>query len=99
VSRDVSEYLDRSESDGTKFFQGKYFIEGSSPGIERPLFTEAHYARFTGSDVTLSAIGRGKMKGAILSCENGIVTLRTEKGEEISLPFGEIKKGNLAFSK
>jgi ribosome maturation factor RimP len=97
VSRAISEYADLTESCGENIFQGKYFIEVSSPGIERPLYTEEHYARFVGSKVSLSAKGYGKIKGIVLSCEHGTVSLRTVEGEEISLPFGDIKKGNIAF--
>ena len=68
VSRAISEYIDLTESDAADIFQGKYFIEVSSPGIERPLYTEEHYARFAGSKVSLSANGYGKIKGVILSC-------------------------------
>lgn len=97
VSRAISENFDRAEAEGSNFFQGKYFIEVSSPGVERPLFTEEHYARFAGSRANLSVKGRGKLKGLILSCVNGTVTFRTDEGEDLSLPFGDISKGNIAF--
>jgi ribosome maturation factor RimP len=97
VSRAVSEYIDRAESGGEKFFSGKYFIEVSSPGIERPLYTEEHYARFAGSRASLRVRGRGKIQGTILSCEGGAVTFRTAEGEEISLPFADIVRGNIAL--
>ena len=95
VSRCVSEYIDRTESEGTKLFKGKYFIEVSSPGIERPLYTEEHYTRFAGSKVALRARGRGKLRGVIQSCEKSVITLRTEDGEEIELKFEDITKGNI----
>ena len=97
VSRAVSEYIDRAETEGTKLFNGKYFIEVSSPGIERPLFTEEHYARFVGGKVALRALGRGKLRGVILSCEKGVLTLRLENGEETELKFEDITKGNIVF--
>jgi len=97
VSRSVSEYIDRAESEGTKLFNGKYFIEVSSPGIERPLYTEEHYARFVGGKVGLRVRGRGKLRGTILSCEKGVITLRSEDGEEVELKFEDITKGNIIF--
>jgi ribosome maturation factor RimP len=99
VSRAVSECLDDSEGAESKFFAGKYFIEVSSPGIERPLFTEGHYARFVGSAVDLSVKGRGKIEGVLLSCENGVVALRTGENEDIRLPFCDIRKGKIALRK
>ena len=97
VSRSISEYIDRAESEGTKFFPGKYLLEVSSPGIERPLFTEEHYARFAGSKVVLRVRGRGKLSGVILSCDNGAVLLSTADGGEVALKFEDITKGNIAF--
>ena len=97
VSRSVSEYIDRAESEGTELFNGKYFIEVSSPGIERPLYTEEHYARFAGSKVDLRVRGRGKLCGVILSCEKSVLSLRTADGEEIALKFGDITKGNIVL--
>ena len=97
VSRSVSLYIDQAESEGTKLFNGKYFIEVSSPGIERPLYTEEHYARFAGSKVDLRVKGRGKLRGVILSCEKNVLLLRTAEGEEIALKFEDITKGNIVL--
>ena len=97
VSRSISEYIDCAEKEGTKLFKGKYFIEVSSPGIERPLYTEEHYVRFVGSKVDLKAQGYGKLRGVILSCERGVITLRAEDGTEFKLKFEDITKGNVLF--
>jgi ribosome maturation factor RimP len=94
VSRAISECLDSADKEGTPFFAGKYSIEVSSPGIERPLFTEEHYARFTGREVSVSTKSGGVAAGVIISCDNGVVTLRTDSGD-VTLSFGDIKKGNL----
>jgi ribosome maturation factor RimP len=96
VSRSISEFLDKTEEEGTAAVAGKYFIEVSSPGIERPLFTEAHYAKFAGSFAQVQTGKGGKTKGVIISCADGIVTLGTDGGE-ISIPFSDIKKGNLVY--
>ena len=95
VSRSVSNYIDRAESEGTKLFKGKYFIEVSSPGIERPLFTVEHYTRFTGSKVSLRVRGQGKLRGVIKSCDKSVITLCSEDGDEIDLNFEDITKGNI----
>ncbi len=35
-----------------------YNLEVSSPGLDRPLFTAEHYARFVGEEVTLVLVWR-----------------------------------------
>jgi ribosome maturation factor RimP len=97
VSRAVSDYLGRCEEEGTEWFPGKYYIEASSPGLERPLFTEEHYARFVGSDAALKTGDKRKITGRIVSYKDGIVTIETLGGEVIPLPFAGIKKGNLVY--
>ena len=50
VSRDVGEYLDTVEED----LPDRYFLEISSPGVERPLFVIEDYRRFAGNEVEIS---------------------------------------------
>jgi ribosome maturation factor RimP len=96
VSRAVSECFDSAEKEGAPFFGGKYSIEVSSPGIERPLFTEEHYTRFVGREASVITESGGRAAGVIISCDDGFVTLRGDNGD-ISLPFGDIKKGSLVY--
>lgn len=46
----VSELLDGIDPDP---FPGRYVLEVSSPGLERPLRTPAHFRRFVGSKVSI----------------------------------------------
>ena len=46
VSREVSAQLDVEDP-----ISGNYTLEVSSPGLDRPLFTPAHFERFTGEVV------------------------------------------------
>ena len=43
VSRAVNRFLDEND---IPELEGRYYLEVSSPGVERPLFTPEHYARF-----------------------------------------------------
>ena len=97
VSRALSEFLDEAERAGKAFVGGKYFLEVSSPGIERPLYTEEHYARFAGKLAVLDVKGLGKIKGRIVSCAEDTVAVGTDDGNIRSVRFGDIKKGSLAF--
>ncbi|MDR3165267.1 MAG: ribosome maturation factor RimP [Synergistaceae bacterium] len=97
VSRALSDFFDEAERGGEAFLDGKYFLEVSSPGIERPLYTEEHYARFAGKLAALDVKGLGKIKGRIVSCTEGIVVLGTGDGNIRHVRFSDIKKGSLAF--
>jgi ribosome maturation factor RimP len=97
VSRALSDFFDEAEGGGEAFLDGKYFLEVSSPGIERPLYTEEHYARFSGNLATLDVKGLGKIKGRIISCAEGVVEVDAGGGNIRHVSFGDIKKGSLAF--
>lgn len=79
-------------------FPGRYLLEVSSPGSNRPLVTEAHYQRFAGSEarVTVERPGEGRITytGRIRSCINGVLTLDTDGGET-SLALHEVARANL----
>lgn len=94
VSRDVSEYLDTVEEE----LPEHYFLEISSPGVERPLFVIEDYRRFAGNEVEVSLKKGGrKIRGVIAGtpsdCE---VTLRTPGGETAVL-LGDVKRAHLVY--
>lgn len=98
VSRAVIEYLDGCEESGSPWFPEKYFVEVSSPGLERPLFTIAHYQRFAGERVMIHAKGKKKMEGALVSCDDqGEIALLTDDNDTIRFTFDDIKKANLVY--
>ncbi|WP_376696982.1 ribosome maturation factor RimP [Wenzhouxiangella sp. EGI_FJ10305] len=94
VSREVSALLDVEDP-----VSGQYTLEVSSPGIERPLFTGAHFARFTGEMArVMMAIpieGRRKFKGVIVSADDEQVVLEVD-GEQHTLTVADIQRANLA---
>ena len=59
--------------------KGRYTLEVSSPGAERPLFTLEHIKRFVGelACIRLSTCiaGRRKITGRIISVDNDVVSL------------------------
>lgn len=79
-------------------FPGAYTLEVSSPGIDRPLRTQEHFARFIGLRAYVKAKhaidGRSAWTGTILSVEDGLVKLDVD-GTEFSVPFDTISKANL----
>ena len=93
VSHQVSAILDVEDPINTE-----YNLEVSSPGMDRPLFTEAHYERFLGETVTIRLAvpmdNRRNFKGQLLKCENGMVTVRVDN-QDFTLAVNNIEKGNL----
>ncbi len=95
VSRQVSAIMDVEDP-----ISGQYSLEVSSPGIERPLFTLAHYQRFLGNDISLRLFrpieGRRKFTGSIGSVSEASETIElvTELGP-VTLDYNLIEKANL----
>src|SRR5215207_7098093 len=57
--------------DAGALFQGKYVLEVSSPGVERPLRTASDWQRFVGrrARLTSAAVG-GAVEGEVVGLEN-----------------------------
>jgi len=100
VSRQISAVLDVEDP-----IQNEYTLEVSSPGIERPLFTQEHYQQFIGQEVKLTLFrpletsNRKKFTGIIKQVENAnskdvLVIIEMDK-ELYQLSLQNIKKANL----
>jgi ribosome maturation factor RimP len=95
VSDEVSAILDAEDPIPTA-----YTLEVSSPGLDRPLKTEADYKRFLGRLVRISSYelvdGRRHWTGRLASVEDGIVTVELEKEKQVArIPFSRISHGRL----
>jgi ribosome maturation factor RimP len=92
VSRALGLVLEREDP-----FPGRYLLEVSSPGNNRPLVTEEHYQRFAGSEARVAVGGtEGKITytGRIRSCINGDLTLETDAGDVV-VALRDIVRANL----
>jgi len=76
----------------------EYTVDVSSPGVERPLRTPAHYARAVGRRVALRTSqpldGRSKFKGEVKEAGTDAVTLDVD-GAGIDVPYDLIVRSNL----
>ncbi len=99
VSGHVSSFLDSSE-EIPELEKGRYYLEVSSPGIERPLYKFDDYIRFQGKEARLRLSipieGRKTFTGKIHSAENDTVKILCDDGEK-DIPFSSIKGGNLVY--
>jgi ribosome maturation factor RimP len=80
--------------------QGRYNLEVSSPGIDRPLFTLAHFEQQAGKTIkvklSVPVNKRRQYKGLLAKVENGQIYL-LEEGlpQAVQIPFSAIDKANV----
>ncbi len=95
VSREVSALLDVNDP-----IEAHYTLEVSSPGLDRPLFKPAHYARFIGEPVKITLDlpqdGRRRFQGRVLGVEGETVTVEQD-GAPVQLAWTNIQKAKLAL--
>ena len=96
VSRFLSEELDRLDP-----IEQNYYLEVSSPGLDRELIKEKDFIRFCGRLVDISlykAIDGKKTYQGILKglTEDNSIVITDEKEEEIEFPREQVEKARLA---
>ena len=93
VSNNISEDVD-------KIIEDKFFLEISSPGLERSLKKEKDFLRFVGEKIKV--ILRHKIEdsrnwtGKLEKYEESTIYLNVD-GKTLTIPFEEIKKANIVF--
>ena len=92
VHRAIDPILDEEDP-----IEGFYYLEVSSPGIERELRTEEHILAFLGARVEAKLFspkeGRRAVRGKLLALEeNGAVRIEEDAGEEFLLEKSEISR-------
>ena len=97
-SRALSPLLDVHD-----FVDGKYHLEVSTPGIDRPLTRPKDFVRWVGhlAKVELKMpleSGRRRFTGELTSTEEGIVKLLLEDETELEAEFGDISKSSLVLT-
>ncbi len=96
VSRNISAILDVEDA-----ISGKYFLEVSSAGIERPLVKPEDFVRFTGREVKLRLYealnGNLSFKGELLGMQEDTVKLKS-KNIELSFEYSNIKSAKLVLT-
>ena len=71
-----------------------YGIEVSSPGLDRPLRRQEHFAAAQGHRVKLRTTGT-KLRGEVLAANEKSVTVAASDGAETEIPYAEIVRANL----
>ncbi|MGH9129624.1 MAG: ribosome maturation factor RimP [Acidimicrobiales bacterium] len=96
ANRIVSAALDAQDP-----IPGRYTLEVSSPGLERPLRTPEHFARHVGSSVSVKTRagvpGERRIRGELMAADGSGITLACGEGEPRRLSYGEIDKARTIF--
>ncbi len=93
VSRELSAQLDVNDP-----ISGRYTLEVSSPGLDRPLFTPAQFARFIGEKAKISlnlpVEGRRRLQGEIRGVDGDRITIEQD-GIEIVVAHDNVQKARI----
>src|SRR4051812_48974496 len=96
ATRVVSRQLDHDDP-----IPGRYTLEVTSPGIERPLRTPEHFGRAVGQIVNLrthpEVEGDRRARGELLMTDATGITMRTEDGTERSIRYEHIERARTVF--
>ena len=79
-------------------YRDSYTIDVSSPGLERPLRTQAHFRAAIGQDVQLRTAaeisGKNRFRGTVVAASEGSVRIAVGDSE-LDIPYEQIVRGNL----
>jgi ribosome maturation factor RimP len=93
VSREVAALLDVEDP-----ISSNYRLEVSSPGLDRPLVTQAHFERFLGEQARVQLLvprdGRRRFVGWIRGANKDAVQIETREGM-VELAYAEIDRARL----
>lgn len=101
VSRELSLVLDVED-----IIPGRYTLEVSSPGLDRPLKKEQDFIRYKGQLAVVktrellkddNGNPRKTFLGILEDVNDGIVTIHLKEGPLAHLPLAEIEKAHLEF--
>ena len=94
LSRRVSDIMDEEDP-----IPVAYFLEVSSPGLNRGLFTEDHYKKQIGKEVIIrfekSFDGKKNIKGILKEVNEESIVVEYEKDKLFTIPKDKIKSANL----
>ena len=96
VSRELGDVLDAHDA-----VPGRYQLECSSPGLNRPLLREPHFRRALGQRVRVRArapiAGRRQFRGTLEAVTDIGVTVQDPDVGAVEIPFSAIEKAHTEY--
>jgi len=96
TSREISTILDAEDP-----IEGRYTLEVSSPGLDRPLRSEADFRRAAGRLVRVALVGTEEVPkpkqvtGRVVAVEAGMLRLELAAGGEERISLDRIERGRI----
>ena len=98
VSRQINAVIDVEETNGSALISSAYLLEVSSPGIDRPLFSAAQFARHIKQTVKIKLLsgveGRRNFKGKLVSVDDEQAVVEVD-GLDYEIPLSDIAEAYL----
>ncbi|MXZ84679.1 MAG: ribosome maturation factor RimP [Acidimicrobiia bacterium] len=86
--------------DDNDLVPGRYTLEMTSPGLERPLRRPEHYARAIGEEISVKlgpqVEGQRRIQGVLMGCDDDGITIE-EDGVPRRFSFSDITKARTVF--
>ena len=96
VSRQLGDVLEANEA-----VAGRYMLEVSSPGVNRPLRKPEHFERVVGGRIKakLSSADGSKrtLLGKLISLDGNVAHLETDEGGDEQFTLDEVQRANFEF--
>ena len=96
VTRALSRALDEHDP-----IQGRYTLEVSTPGLERPLRTARHFRGAIGASVKAKTRpgveGERRVDGTVTAAEDDVVTITADDGTSRTLRYDDIERARTVF--
>ncbi len=96
-SRNLGDELDMHD-----IIETRYYLEVSSPGLERPLYTLEHFQSAVGEFVKVTFLKDGKdsetIRGKLSDINEQVITLISEAGEDRLINISAVQKARTVFA-
>ena len=96
VTRTISSELDAADP-----IPGRYTLEITSPGVERPLRAPEQYRKAVGSAVAVKLRpgddGERRIEGRLVAADDALITLETDDGERREIRLEVIERARTVF--
>jgi len=96
LSRAVSRTLDEHDP-----IPGKYLLEVSSPGLERPLRRPEHFLAAVGSEVSIKTVagteGDRRLRGVLVDADDTSALITLAGGDERRIGYRDVERARTVF--
>lgn len=104
VTKAVSRMVDAEDENGGQFpISGRFTLEITSPGVERPLKKPTHFERSVGETVLVKTLpdalidGERRAEGELVAADEFGITLSVD-GEEHTVTYGQIRSARTVYA-